>query len=385
MATSLRVFLLGIFFLGINQGIMTSTFNNYVHDIFLFDAGERGFLEFPREFPGFALIAVTIALSAFPMRIWGVLVGILSMLGVFGLGYAATGTAMLVVWTFLWSMADHLFMPIESSMGLLMAREGAQGRRLGQISGMRNLSMICGSFLVWTLMGRIADLSYATLYLIAAIAAACASLAFSRMHVPEDESRANRAFVVRKRYLLFYWLNILFGARKQIFLTFAPWLLVSQFHTAAETMALLIMIAATLGVVFRQAFGVLVDRLGERFMLAADAFVMLAICLGFAFSRQVYLLYGLYILDNLMFATRIARTTYLNKIAVDKKDITATISLGITLDHLVSMSVPALGGMLWLQCGYQCVFLVACAVAFLNLLAACSIRTHSKPQQIGDL
>ena len=161
-----------------------------------------------------------------------------------------------------------------------------------------------------------------------------------------------------------------------MFLTFAPWVLVTKFNVLPSTMALLIMIASIAGVVFRQVFGIFVDRFGEKKMFIADAFILLFICLGFAFSKYLIFLFFLYILDNLMFSTRIARTTYLHKIAVDRRDVPATISLGITMDHVVSMTIPGLGGLLWSAWGYKWVFIAASVVAVMSFLVALQLKTH---------
>ncbi|MFA5138265.1 MAG: MFS transporter [Elusimicrobiota bacterium] len=371
----LKAFLLGILLLGINQGMLNSTFNNYLNDVFRMSAADRGALEFPREFPGFLILFITGALAAFPMRSWAVLVGLFSAVGVAGLGFASPSVRAMTVWMFSWSLADHLFMPIESAVGLRLARAGQQGRRLGQISGARALAMILGCALVWVFARLCGDSLYPRLYGAAALAALAASWAFSRMG-SESEGGGPR-IVFRSEYRHFYWLNVLFGARKQVFLTFAPWLLVTVFGTSPGAMAALFMAASVLGVVFRQAFGDFVDRFGERRMFYADAAILFVICAGFALSANRWLLYGLYILDNLMFATRIARTTYLGKIAKDKSDIPATLSLGITMDHAVSMTVPALGGMLWNACGYPSVFWAASLLAGAVFLVAGRIHLPS--------
>jgi MFS family permease len=366
-------FMLSVLLLGINQGIMNSTFNNYLHDMFKFDASARGFMEFPREFPGFALILVTGLLGAFSLRVWGTLVGFFSMLGVVGLAFFSPGQAWLVVWVVVWSMGDHLFMPVESAMGLAFAEKGKEGKRLGQLGGWRNFAMIGGSGLVWLVMSFVNTTPYVWLYVIAGVLGLLSALAFWRVELPQEARIAQKAFVYRRKYHLYYWLNILFGARKQIFLTFAPWVLVSEFGVKAQTMAFLMMLAAGLGVVFRQVFGWCVDKFGERTVLAADALILVVICAGFAFSKNVYLLFALYVLDNLMFATRIARTTYLSKIVESRSHIAASISLGVSIDHLVSMSIPALGGILWVKFGYPVVFAAAAVIAVLNFVAAFKI------------
>jgi len=363
---SLRVFLAGALLLGINNGILTATFNNYLFDSFHVNASVRGLIEFPRELPGFAMIFVTGVLAAFSLRSWAVLVGLTTGVGILGLGYLSPNMSLMIFWMMLWSLGDHLFITAEATIGLKLAEANRAGRRLGQLTGARNLSMILGTAAVWLLMDRL-GVRYPGVYALAAATAILAAVAFSRLRLPDDGGGNPRRFVLKKRYTRFYLLNIFWGARKQLFLTFSPWVLVSVFHTPPQTIALLVMAAAVGGMVFRQYFGLAVDRFGERAVLVVDGVAMAAICLGFALSANIYLLYGLFVLDSLMFATRIARITYLNKIAADKQEIAPTLSMGLTLDHVVSMIVPFLAGFLWDASGYPAVFLAALALGLGNL------------------
>ncbi len=363
---SLRVVLAGALLLGINNGILTATFNNYLFDSFHVNASVRGLIEFPRELPGFAMIFVTGVLAAFSLRSWAVLVGRTTGVGILGLGYLSPNMSLMIFWMMLWSLGDHLFITAEATIGLKLAEANRAGRRLGQLTGARNLSMILGTAAVWLLMDRL-GVRYPGVYALAAATAILAAVAFSRLRLPDDGGGNPRRFVLKKRYTRFYLLNIFWGARKQLFLTFSPWVLVSVFHTPPQTIALLVMAAAVGGVVFRQYFGLAVDRFGERAVLVVDGVAMAAICLGFALSANIYLLYGLFVLDSLMFATRIARITYLNKIAADKQEIAPTLSMGLTLDHVVSMIVPFLAGFLWDASGYPAVFLAALALGLGNL------------------
>lgn len=366
---NLRVLIVGMLFLGINQGILNSTFNNYLYDMFSLNPSERGFVEFPREFPGFALIFVTGLLAAFSMRSWAIMVGLLSAVGVVGLGFLSPSIALMTVWMLFWSLADHLFMPIEGSLGLQLAKKNNEGQRLGQLSAARNLAMIGGTGLV-AIIASILPKDYRVLYGIAAVFAIISSLTFSKLSFNSAKENSPRRFVFRKKYWLYYVLNILFGARKQVFLTFGPWVLISIFKTPPETIGLLLMISAAISVVFRQALGVATDILGERKVLLADALIFLGICLGFVFSQEVYFLFILYILDNLMFSARIARTTYLNKITTDKSELAPTLSLGVTVDHAVSMTIPIIGGFLWQRFGPASVFWGAGVVAIINFIFA---------------
>ena len=369
-----KAFLLGVFFLGINAGVLSAAFNNYLHDSFSLTSQQRGFLEFPREFPGFLVLFMAGLLAALPVRKWAITTSLLTAVGVAGLGFVSPTYNLMIVWMLLWSAGSHLFMTVESVMGLRFAKEGGHGRRLGQISGMTNFAAISGAGFVWAVAKIAGPSIYRWSFFAAAIASVVSAFMFARMGKSGEETApGNKRFVFRWKYKWYYLLNIIFGARKQIFLTFAPWVLVTVYGASPGLMAALALITAAAGVVFRQAFGALVDKVGERKMLAADSVILFGVCAGFAFSAFRPLLYFLFILDNLMFAARIARTTYLNKIVESKADLSPTISLGVTLDHALSMSVPAAGGLLWAAYGYKAVFMAASLLSVASLFTALAI------------
>ncbi|MCM2266695.1 MAG: MFS transporter [Elusimicrobiales bacterium] len=370
-----KAFLLGVFFLGINAGVLSAAFNNYLNDSFSLTSKQRGFLEFPRELPGFLVLFMTGLLAAVPVRRWAVITGLLTAIGVAGLGFLSPGYNLMLFWMLLWSAGSHLFMTVESVMGLRFAKEGGQGRRLGQISGMTNFAAIAGAGFVWVMAKAAGPAIYKLSFAAAAAASLASAFLFAR--IPKGGGEAapgGKRFVFRWRYKWYYLLNILFGARKQIFLTFAPWVLVTQYGASPAVMAALALTAAALGVVFRQTFGALTDRIGERRMFMADAVILLFICAGFAFSSFLPLLYVIFILDNLMFATRIARTTYLNRIVEERSHIAPTVSFGITIDHAVSMTIPAAGGLLWAAYGYKSVFIAASALSVAGFLTALAVE-----------
>jgi len=126
--------------------------------------------------------------------------------------------------------------------------------------------------------------------------------------------------------------------------------------------------------------GEVIDWLGERTVLATDELLLLAICLTYAFAGDLlhgravlFALYGAYILDMVLFALRVARTTYLKKIVDDPSDITPTISMGITIDHAVAMSLPILSGYIWEAYGFRWVFILAGAIALVGFFVCLRI------------
>jgi predicted MFS family arabinose efflux permease len=203
---------------------------------------------------------------------------------------------------------------------------------------------------------------------------------YLRLNIGKQDAPSRR-LVYRKEYRIFYAISALFGIRKQIFMVFGTWVLVSLHEVPVATIALLYFIASALGVILRPLLGDVIDWLGERRVLATDSLMLLVVCLVYAFASDLlrapydlWLLYAAYVLDHILFALRVARTTYLKKIAVDPTDITPTISLGITIDHVVAMSLPILSGWIWEKYGHEYVFVLAGAIALAGFFICLRIR-----------
>ncbi|MHC4479402.1 MAG: MFS transporter, partial [Planctomycetota bacterium] len=184
------------------------------------------------------------------------------------------------------------------------------------------------------------------------------------------------------RYGLFYTLAILFGARKQVFITFGPWVLIRVYEQGADTIAQLVMASTFLSVLLLPMVGRLIDRWGERVVLMADALLLLVVCLTYGFAGDVFshrvafaCVCGAFVLDLFLFGVQMARTTYLSKVAAARRDISSTLGLGVTLDHAVAIPIAMLGGRLWVAAGsHRPVFIAAAGVALATLVASSFIR-----------
>jgi hypothetical protein len=379
----LKLLSFATFFFGVAFGIFMASLNNYLSDIHHLDAASRGWLEFPRELPGFCILFVSAALLSVMREAKMAAVAMaFSAIGAIGLGFAAHTTTLLVVFIIVWSLGDHILFAVQDAIGLKLAREGGSGRRLGQLGGAHNLGVISGVGIMYGI-ARFAGDRYDLFYLTAGTATFIASFAYLWIRTGKGEARSRR-IVLKKRYTLYYAISALFGVRKQIFLAFGGWVLVKIHGVDVSTIAVLYFIASVLGVVFRPLLGDVIDWFGERMVLAADEIFLILICLTYAFAGDlfakgtaVYVLYGAFIMDSVLFALQIARNTYLKKIAETQADITPTIATGITIDHMVAMSLPILSGYLWSSFGFRWVFILAASIATAGFFVCLRIRVPS--------
>jgi len=371
------LFLLASAVIGITQSIDTSFFNNFLNDNYQLSISQRTFLEIPREFPGFAVVFVTGLLFAFGDVRTAAVANLLGGLGALGLAFWSPEYLPMIGWLTIYSMGQHLFMPMSNSIGMNLATDGQMGKRLGQINSV-NTAVFLVTSLATAFLFRFIKIDYHLAFSISAGAFFLSAVLILLMK-PQSGKRAGKRFVLRKEYKVFYGLSILYGARKQIFITFGPWVLIKVFGQGVATFAILSFIIAGLGIVFKPFIGYLIDSFGERFVLAGEAVSLIFICLGYAFTQglfeniglgriALYVICALFVLDQMLASVSMARATYVKKIALNPEDVSPTLSMGITLDHIVSMFVPFLGGFIWTILGYEYVFVVGAVIATLNLL-----------------
>ncbi len=357
------------------QAGVNAVFNNFLSDTYAISDMQRGMLEWPRELPGFLVVFVSALLYVMSPRRLAALANLLAGLGIAGIALFSRRYGVMLAWLFLFSIGQHLFLPLLSAVTMEFASEGQVGRRLGQITGASNLAGIAGSLLV--MLGfRGLGFSFATAFLITAasmLAAAVLLRTMTREATPVDRAR----FVWRREYRLFYWLNVLFGTRKQIFLTFSPWVLVTVFKLPTQTVATLYFAGGLIGIGFNPLLGRAIDRLGERLVLMSEAFVLIFVCIGYGFSQRlfgehaaIYVAGACFVVDQMLMSVGMARATYLKKIAVRPGDVPQTLMTGVSIDHFFSIMVASVGGLIMVRLGYQYVFLLGALIAGMNLYSA---------------
>jgi hypothetical protein len=374
-----KLFLIVGLFSGIAGGINSTVFNNFLSDVYKLSAAARGIVEFPRELPG-ALIMVVLGLLSFLGDIRMAAIGMLAAaLGMLGLGLFSPTFAAMLIWMMILSLGTHIFLPLAPGIGMALSRQGEYGVRLGRFNAYNLVATIIGYAIVWVGF-KYLKLTYQRAFIMAAFFYIIAAFFLRTMHSKKPRVK-KVSFVFRKQYFLFYGLNVVNGARKQIFLTFAPWVLIQAYHVTPPVFAILGLIIALISILTRTMVGNAIDIKGERFVLSVEAIILFIICIGYAFAADivapsiaVIIIAACYIIDNSMNAVEMARSTYLKKIAVAADDVTPTLSAGTSFDHVVAMTIPFFGGLLWSSLGYKYVFLAAALIALLNLFMSSKIK-----------
>lgn len=388
-------YLMAVALMAVCSGVFENTYNNFLYAQFDIKGDTRGYLELVREFPGLMNAVLMGALAFLPETRIGALAALITAVGMAGFGLWGANWWLMLLFTLFWGAGSHMIMPIRSSLTMGFGGQTKRGRRLGQVGAIQIVGAIVGAAIVWLVfdhMGgartdqsellRIPKWQFDIAFYAAAVA--CVVAAFFFLSLRNVGSHAKRPkMVIKSKYWLYYVLNVLFGARKQVFLTFGKWTLVEVFGQKPATFAKLSIAGSAVGIGFTPLVGRLVDRIGERTVLVVDSFVLMLVCLGYGSAKHLGLsdsgalviVFTSYIVDQVFFAVGMARDTYMAKIADSQNDLTASLSLGITINHLIAMSVPSFGSMLWKAHGYESVFMAAGVVAVLMTIFAAMVRT----------
>lgn len=372
MTSDLKRLLFTVLLIGAANTVFMSVMPDYLSNDLRVEGDVRGALEIPRELPGFLLVFIAGALVRVPLRKALLMIFVTGVAAFAGFAFLTGGLATFILFMVMWSSAMHAYLPVRDTAAIEMAGQERRGWVLGRVGAFRSLGLIAGTAVVWGAMDLLGA-GFRTTWITGALLLVPGILLATRLpaiHAEGSGRHDARRFIVRRKYRLYYTLCMLFGARKQIFITFAPWLLVSVYGQKAPQLALAMGASAILGIYLKPKFGSLIDRFGERKVLLADAFLIFFLSLSYGAVPQVagpalalVLLYSFYVLDELLFSLSMAKTTYLSSIIHHDSEMVPTIGLGGTIDHLVSMTVPVIGGILWVEVGYWSVFVMASLVA----------------------
>jgi len=377
------IFLIISVLLGIVSAVESTSLANRLYDELHFTVMQRSFLETPRELPGLLTVVLIGMLNSLgDIRIAAV-ANILGGIGLLFFGLVPNQFSLVLIFLVLYSTGQHIYLPLSNSIAMGFARGENFGQSMGRVQGLGSFSIIVTSAALY-LLYKIFRVSYQLVFIMASAAMILAGVLFLFIHHDDKKVVSERRFVFRKEYKLYYVMAIVNGARKQITLTFVPWVIIDVYHQPVTTLTMLFFIVCVLNIFFKPWFGSLIDKRGERYALQFEAVVMFVACIGFIFAKQLFdfstalvIAGACYIMDKLMESASMARATYVKKLSNDPSEVARTLSMGQSMDHLVSMFIPILAGYVWYANGtegYRYVFIGALFISALNFFIASKLE-----------
>jgi len=345
-------------------------FDNFAVRIVGLNGDHVGIIQSVREIPGFlALLAVFVIMIIKEYRL-----SALSIL-VLGIGVAATGLfpsfAGLLVTTLIMSFGFHYYETTNQSLTLQYFDKQTSPWVFGKLRGLAAASNIGIGVMIYIIAPI---LNFMQIYLlIGSIIVAAGIWAFFQDPTDRNIVPQRKKMIFRKKYWLFYFLTFMGGARRQIFVAFAVFLLVKKFHFTIQEVTILFVINNLINYFISPLIGKAIIRFGERTVLSCEYFSLIFIFIAYATVQSKWIVAVLYILDHIFFNFAIAIRTYFQKVG-DPRDIAPSMAVGFTINHIAAVALPAVGGLLWIV-DYRIPFVFGAFLSLISLIAVQRIRT----------
>lgn len=344
-------------------------FNNYAVDVVGINGFQNGVIQSVREIPGFlAMLVVYLLLIIKEHR--------LAALGtlVVGIGVAMTGLLPsfwgLILTTLIMSLGFHYFEAVNQSLTLQHFSLKQTPIVLGNIRSYGALTNIGVGLIIWQVSKQV-ELPYLFIGF-GILVILMASFAFTRNPIRKEMPLQQKKMVFKRKYWLFYTLNFLSGARRQVFVVFVVFMLVDKYQFKIEGVALLFVINNVIHFFMAKLVARGINKFGERLILSIEYVSLILIFLAYAFVEDRTTLIALYIVNNIFFSASMAINTYFQKTG-EKQDIAPSMAVGFTINHISAVVIPVIGGALWML-NYRIPFIAGAGVAALSLFFAQKVK-----------
>ncbi|WP_043922920.1 MFS transporter [Leadbettera azotonutricia] len=381
---------------GIAYGLYRGIQDNYLAEIVHISPFERGIVEFFREIPGLLVVIILALMYRFSdSRIFKIGSALMAA-GLVGLLLSSVNFVgvkfVVVIFMVVFSSGEHIIMPVKTTLTLDLAKREKSGAALGLSGAIGQLGNIAGYVIVtglFYIMSRIGfkrnDIMQFRIIFAAATALMTAAVLVSLALQETTLKSQRRRFYFAKKFTKFYMLEVFYGARKQIFITFAPYVLILQYGADTSIIAMLLGICAVFGFFLNPLVGRIIDRLGYKVVMVCDTLILIVVCLLYGFSHRLFpphiafiVVCVNYILDSIISMASMASNIYVQRIASSQEEITATLSTGISVNHVISIFIALMGGWIWKVTGIEVLFSLSAFLGLLNSVYAATINVEKE-------
>ena len=382
-----KAFILALVTFGLAYGLYKAVIDNYLAEIVNMTQFDRGVSEFFRELPGFLLVFILALLYEFSAeKIFKA--GALVMLAGMAMQSVIPADRVLVTAAvFVYSLGEHMQFGMRSTIALEYSREGHGGAALGFQNSAYQFGTLAGYIvvaLVFGILGRRMGL-YRYVFITSSLIIAVGFFVSLKLKGQSRPDHTVSRFYFRKKYFKFYMLEVFYGARKQIFFTFGPYLLVLFYGAGAMAISILFAVSAIASFVFAPLVGKIIDRFGYKIVMVMDTIILVAVCFFYGFAHHMFSMQTAflvccvnYVLDAVISLASMASNVYVQDLSDTPEEVKATISTGVSVNHLITILIALFGGWIWQVLGIETLFILSAAFGLCNSAYAASIEVPAK-------
>ena len=353
--TSFLPLLLSILITGLAYGLYKGVLDNYLAEVVHMGEMDRGVTEFFRELPGIALVfilAVFYMCSAETMYKAGAII----MLAGMGMHAALPPEKVLVTLAICtYSLGEHIQLGMKSSLTMSYAKPDRGGAALGVQSAASQIGTLAGYLAVVVVFSVVTrNQPYQLFFILATVLIALSAVFALRLKGSSAPDATKRRFYFHRKYTKYYMLELFYGARKQVFLTFGPYVLILFYQADTATISLLFAISAVACLIASPIVGRIIDKVGYKTVMVADTLILVIVCFFYGFAHRIFPMEVAfivccvnYVLDAVISLASMASNVYVKDLADNPEEVKATISTGVSINHVITIFIALCGGWIW--------------------------------------
>ena len=378
-----KAFLMSVMTFALAYGLYKGIIDNYLAEIVSMTEFDKGVSEFFRELPGLLLVFVLAALYMLSAeRIYQI--GALIMLAGMGMQAVVAPTRVLVILCiFIFSLGDHIQLGMRNTLTLQYAVEGQGGQALGLQSSIYQIGTLAG-YLVIIAVFYFLKSSLRLYHIIFLVSAAIIGLGFVsslRMKGNSKQDEHKRRFYFHRKFKKYYMLEVFYGARKQIFFTFGPYVLVLFYGANAMVISILFAVSSVCTFFAAPLVGKIIDRFGYKIVMVMDTLILVIVCFFYGFAHHLFDMHTAfivccvnYILDSVISLASMASNVYVQDLSDSADEVRATISTGVSVNHMITILIALFGGWIWKTLGIETLFVLSAILGLCNSAYAATIK-----------
>ncbi len=377
---------MSILMMAIGYGLHKGIVDNYLAEIVGMGEMDRGITEFFRELPGFMLIFILAVFYKFSAEKMYKMGGMIMVVGMGLLAFVPPYKALVIMSIFLYSAGEHIQLGMKNTLSLEYSNSGLGGRALGYQNAIYQAGTLVGYFAVMVIFWIFATKSmFKPFFLIATCFMVAAFMFALRLSGNSETDKSKNRFYFRKKFTKYYMLEIFYGARKQVFFTFGPYVLILFYHANASLISLLFAVSAISCFFLSPVVGKIVDKIGYKPVMVGDTLILVIVCFFYGFAHHIFpkniafiICCVNYVLDSVISLAAMASNVYVQDISDSKEEMRATISTGISVNHLITIFIALFGGWIWFKLGIETLFMVSAFLGLCNSAYAATIKVGKK-------
>ncbi len=383
-----KVFLLSVLITGLSYGLYKGMLDNFLAEVVGMGEMDRGVTEFFRELPGILLIFILAAfymLSAETLYKAGAVIMLVGM----AMHAALPPTKVLATLAIcMYSLGEHIQIGMKSTLSLKYAKPGRGGAALGAQNATNQIGTLVGYLLIVFVFSVFTkDQPYTVFFCVAAVLAGISAVVSMGITGKSETDKSKRRFYFHRKYTKYYMLEMFYGARKQVFFTFGPYVLILFYGANAATISLLFAISAIACFFASPVVGRIIDKLGYKVVMVADTLILVIVCFFYGFAHHIFpqnvafiVCCVNYVLDAIISLASMASNLYVQDLADNADEVKATISTGVSINHVITIFIALFGGWIWQTLGIELLFILSAVLGLCNSAYAATIKGRNRCQ-----